>query len=152
VDVAWSSTNGRLATVSRDRTTRVWDVHSGIELAVLRGHQDTVRSVAWSPDGHQLVTGSDDQTARVWDVHGGMELAVLRGHQDTVWGVAWSPHGQRIATACGDQTIRIWDVAPVSDVMTDLDALVAKARNRVFRELNADERRTVMLPELPALA
>ena len=93
----------------RDRTARIWDIHSGSEPAVLRGHEGEVRGVAWSPDGQRLATASGDRTARIWDIHSGSELAVLRGHDDWVWCVAWSPDRRWLATGSRDWTIRIWD-------------------------------------------
>lgn len=38
------------------------------ELAVLKRHTATVRSVAVTPDGARIVTGSDDKTARLWEL------------------------------------------------------------------------------------
>ncbi|MGH8886851.1 MAG: WD40 repeat domain-containing protein, partial [Egibacteraceae bacterium] len=124
-----------------DRTARVWDAEAGVEL-VLRGHEDWVRGVAWSPDGRCVGTASGDGTARIWDAERGTELAIVGVHEDWVEDVAWSPDGRRIATASRDRTARVWNA------VTDLDALVAKARTRVSRELTDDERRSVMLPDL----
>ncbi len=107
--VAWSPGGRRIATVSHDRTARVWDAEAGAELAVLRGHDDWVEDVAWSPNGRRVATASGDRTARIWDTQTGAELAVLRGHDDVVRGVAWSPNGRRVATASHDRTARVWD-------------------------------------------
>jgi len=138
--VAWSPDGQRLATASRDQTARVWDAVHGEELLVLSGHQDRLYGVAWSPDGKYLVTASRDRTARVWDAKDGTQRAIPCVHADWVTGVAWSPDGQRLATASRDRTARVWDA------FTDLEALVAKARQRVFRQLTRDERRRLMLP------
>jgi Pyruvate/2-oxoacid:ferredoxin oxidoreductase gamma subunit len=43
------------------------------EIAVLRGHENSVLHVAFSPNGGQLVSTSSDGTARVWDVQTGSE-------------------------------------------------------------------------------
>ncbi|KAI6805693.1 Nuclear distribution protein [Hortaea werneckii] len=57
-----------LASASRDRTIRIWDVTTGYCLRTLRGHGDWVRSLSPSLDGRYLVSTSSDQTARLWDL------------------------------------------------------------------------------------
>ncbi len=140
--VTWSPDGHHLATASYDHTARVWDAEAGTEQAVLRGHEGWVRAVAWSPDGRRIATASGDRTVRMWDAQAGTELTITGVHEDWVQGVAWSPDSRHLATASYDRTARIWDVA------TDLDALVAKARTRILRELTDDERKSALLPEL----
>jgi tetratricopeptide (TPR) repeat protein len=52
-----------------DRTARIWGAATAKEIAVLRGHENTVRSAAFSPDGTRIVTASGDNTGRIWDAH-----------------------------------------------------------------------------------
>jgi eukaryotic-like serine/threonine-protein kinase len=62
------SPNGRrIATVSHDRTVKIWDSETGQEVLTLRDHTAGVVCVAFSPDGRRLVSGSVDNTARIWD-------------------------------------------------------------------------------------
>ncbi len=145
--VAWSPDGRRLATASHDRTARIWDVDNGSELTVLRGHDDSVQGVAWSPDGRRLATASHDRTVRIWDGESGAEIITVGAHTNGVEGVSWSPDGRRVASASQDGTARVWD-ATIS-----VEDLVANAHRRVSRELSAEERRSLMLPQtgyLPA--
>jgi len=92
----------------------VWDAVRGVQLAVLRGHEDWVTSVAYSPDSRQIASGSGgigttDNTVRIWDAESGAELAVLRGHKMVVWSVSYRPDGQRIVSGSSDETLRLWD-------------------------------------------
>jgi eukaryotic-like serine/threonine-protein kinase len=109
VSAAYSPDGTRIVTASHDKTARIWDSRTGIQLAVLKGHGGTVRSAAYSPDGTRIVTASGDKTARIWDAQLGVQLAVLSGHSDLVTSAAYSPDGTRIVTASHDRTARIWD-------------------------------------------
>jgi WD40 repeat protein len=128
--VAFSSDGDRLATAT-DGTARVWDLASGAELHTLP-HEGQVAGVAFSPDGDRLATAAN-RTARVWDVASAAELHILRDRED-VQGVVFSPDSTRLATASSDGTARVWAVR--SDGM-----LLIRARTRVSRRLNNDERR-----------
>ena len=64
----------RVVTASTDKTARVWNAATGIEIMTLKGHSDTVASAAFSPDGTRIVTGSTDSTARIWDAATGNEI------------------------------------------------------------------------------
>ncbi|WP_307070552.1 AAA family ATPase [Streptomyces sp. B3I8] len=139
-DAAWSPDEERVATASGDWTAAVWDAATGRRIDVLKGHEGRVRTVSWSPDGSRLATGSDDRTVRLWSATTYEELAVVGVHRDKVTSVAWSRDGARLLTASADGTARIWPADP------DFERLEARARGRVFRTLDAEERRQHLLP------
>ncbi|XP_078096606.1 coronin-7 [Mustelus asterias] len=56
-----------LASSSYDMTVRIWNLSSGKEEIILRGHTDQIFSLAWAPDGQQLATVSKDGKIRVYD-------------------------------------------------------------------------------------
>ncbi|MEP4195691.1 MAG: AAA family ATPase [Aliishimia sp.] len=107
--VAFSPDGRRIVSGSDDNTLRIWDVQSGEELQVLRGHESYVTSVAFSSDGRSILSGSQDYTLRIWDAQSGEELQVLQGHERPVTSVAFSTDGRRILSGSYDNTLRIWD-------------------------------------------
>jgi hypothetical protein len=64
------SPDGRwIISASEDKTFKVWDVDTGLEL--FSCFPDGVTNDAVSPDGRWIVTTSDDGTFKVWDAHTG---------------------------------------------------------------------------------
>ncbi|MFH8473167.1 AAA family ATPase [Streptomyces sp. NPDC018000] len=143
-DAAWSPDEERVATASGDWTAAVWDAATGRRIDVLKGHEGRVRAIAWSPDGRRIATGSDDRTVRLWSAITFEEEGVVGVHRDKVTSVTWSGDGTRLLTASTDGTARVWPADP------DYDRLEARARGRVFRTLDAEERRHHLLPPDPA--
>ncbi len=96
---------------SIDKTARLWDIKTGQQLHILRGHTDCIISVAYSPDGKTIITGSHDNTARLWDVTTGEQLHILQGHTQDIFSVAFSPDGKNVITGSLDTTARLWDIS-----------------------------------------
>ncbi|MGB7924276.1 MAG: caspase family protein [Pyrinomonadaceae bacterium] len=113
--VAFSPDGKWLASGGDDYTVRLWEISSGKELKVFRGHEDEVDSVAFSPDGKWLASGSADRTARVWDVASGGELKTLSKDSESVRSVIFSPDGKTIAHGNVDGVVSLWNVASGSN-------------------------------------
>ena len=82
---------------SDDKTAHVWDVNTGNQILVLRGHAESVGSAHFSQDGKRIVTASQDYTARLWDAATGKELDTLR-HDSWVDSAQFLPDGKTIVT------------------------------------------------------
>jgi WD40 repeat protein len=103
-----------LATASRDRTVRVYDLATGELLTVLIGHDESVKAVAWGRcDGRPvLLSGGYDFTARLWWFTGDVELIGsrrLEAHGNAISSVTWVD-GDPV-TAGWDGRVHRWSVA-----------------------------------------
>jgi WD40 repeat protein len=98
---------GRLASVSRDRSLRLWDVPSRRCTRMVAAHDASVLSVAALPDGG-LATGGADAAVKLWRGDGDA-AATLAGHQGWVWAVA-PLGGHLLASASEDGSLKLWDV------------------------------------------
>ena len=108
--VALSPDGKFIVSASGDKTIRVWNVESGIEICCLTGHTYSVNSVALSLDGKFIVSASGDKTVRVWNVESGIEIHKLEGHTRRVIAAVFSPNEKLIISGSSDKTLRIWDI------------------------------------------
>jgi len=109
--LAWSPDGSRVAAGDRKGVVRVWEAHSGAELARWQAHGDQVLWVAFSPDGQRLATsGNTLEAAAVWSLPDHRLLLSLK-HNSIVNAVSFSPDGERLATASADRTGAIWSAA-----------------------------------------
>jgi serine/threonine protein kinase/WD40 repeat protein len=66
VDALAYAGNGCLLSGSQDRTLRLWNTVSGLELCRLEGHRAAVTGVAITPDSRWAISAGIDRTVRVW--------------------------------------------------------------------------------------
>jgi RNA polymerase sigma factor (sigma-70 family) len=108
--LAFAPNGQTIASANYDSTVRLFEVSTGKQLRILRGHAYSVGGVAFSPDGKILASGSNDQTIRLWDPASGELLNHHEGHDGGIDHVLISPDGKRGVSAGSDRTVRFWDV------------------------------------------
>uniref|UniRef100_A0A8C9TQZ6 Coronin n=1 Tax=Scleropages formosus TaxID=113540 RepID=A0A8C9TQZ6_SCLFO len=92
--------SGLLATSSYDMSVRLWNLSSGQEVKVLKGHQDQIFGMAWSPDGQLLATVCKDGKVRIYDPR--------RSDEPTKEGPGpEGPRGARVVWVCGGQYLLV---------------------------------------------
>lgn len=95
-----------LITGSYDRTVRVWNLETGVELHRLKGHTRAVRALQF--DEVKLITGSMDNTLKVWDWRRGKCIRTLTGHTEGV--VCLNFDSNVLASGSVDATIKVWNL------------------------------------------
>ncbi|MCO6454682.1 MAG: protein kinase [Pirellulaceae bacterium] len=150
--IAYSPDGLWLASVSTDKTLRVWNAASGQEALVKRlGH--LASCVAWSPDSRRLAAGSWDDVIYLIEFPAGATRARLAGHEANVLDVEFLNGGRQLASLGADSTLRVWDaesgrqvrskqlanVSPTSRlaVSGDQKLLAISERNHVISLWNA---------------
>jgi WD40 repeat protein len=72
----WNGDGRQIAVANGNRFGSVWDVSSGRQISVLRGHQAEVVEAFFMPTGNVVATWSWDETARLWNSATGELLLV----------------------------------------------------------------------------
>ncbi len=97
---------------------KVWDVASGREIQIFKGHRATVTSVAISPDGKRVASACHDAEhastveTTVWSIATGQVLTswtVPAG--SVIRRLVFSPDGLSLISGHQDGTLRVWDAA-----------------------------------------
>lgn len=104
LSVNWNC-KGQVASGSRDKTIRTWDV-TAVGTQAIQGHLGRINVVAWHDK--RLCTGGSDNTVRVWDTTTG-ELLKTLNHTGEVVAVTWTSDGRVIS---GDSAglLAVWDI------------------------------------------
>jgi serine/threonine protein kinase/WD40 repeat protein/tetratricopeptide (TPR) repeat protein len=114
-DVAFSPDGKILASGSKDRWVKLWDVATGRLQRKLPRFESSIQSIAFSPDGRLLATGQFGpaaQPVQIWDLETETPHAFVPSDDElgqSAYGVAFSPDGKYFA-ACGNG-LTIWRIS-----------------------------------------
>jgi hypothetical protein len=95
--LAFSADSKLLASGSRDKTARLWDVAEGKHLGLLQGHQSPVTCVAFAADGKTVASGTSQAMIYLWDVAEHELLGTMAGQPGQARAIAFAPNGKTLA-------------------------------------------------------
>jgi WD40 repeat protein/serine/threonine protein kinase len=88
-----------------DQAIQLWDMRTGREVRVLKGHTDRVSSLCFDPKGRRLLSASWDKTARIWDIATGQVLHVLDDSDTSLASADFNADGRRVLTVSTPQSM-----------------------------------------------
>ena len=123
----------RMATVSDDKTVRVWSLPDGrleqtIRLPIGQGELGKMGAIALSPDGRWLAAGgwaaefekTGVNVLSLVDLRTGA-IRTFGSFKNTIDEVSFSPNGRRIAVGLGHTGLRVLDSVSGAEVLADRD-------------------------------
>jgi len=102
----FSPDGDHLATLSAERSVRLWDLERKREELTLRGHLSLAETASFSPDGRLIATASREGVVKVWSARPGRSLFQVGIWP---WAVSCSPDGRWITAALYNGDLNLWD-------------------------------------------
>ncbi len=137
IAVAMSPDSNFLATGSRDKSAKLWDLNNGREIRSFLGHEYSVTTIDFSKDGNTLMTGSADGTVRFWEVASGKQITSINPSNEIVADVNFSPGMKYFAVSCLRGPAKIYETSSKKKVV-ELDVDPESNRKGVATAFSAD--------------
>ena len=99
-----------------DNAVKFWNIETGQNIRVFKGHACEVESVAFSPNGRYALSGSMDKTIKLWNLDSGLLIRTFKGHSMRVKSVGFSHDGRNILSGSWDATMRLWDIESGNEI------------------------------------
>jgi WD40 repeat protein len=113
--------NGRIISGSRDKTLRIWDLHSGEELMLLEGHTNMVMNIIVLPDTKRFISVDNDRNLKIWEISDGQLVYEFKAGS-LVWNKAFAitPDGNwLVCKENGDDTVlQVLDLSTCKRLLT----------------------------------
>lgn len=109
ISTAFSSDGKKIASASYDKTIKIWEVNSSINLKTLKGHTAEIQSIKFHPKNEVLVSGGWDGTIKIWDISTGKELKSIETGSE-ICSISFLPSGSKFYTGHKDGRIKAWSM------------------------------------------
>ncbi|TTK32047.1 WD repeat-containing protein 88 [Bagarius yarrelli] len=153
-----------LASVSADRSIKLWDVCSHkTTLTINSAHTNVISSCCFTQNGRYLCTASWDRTLQLWDVQTGSFRTsraeqLSYGHDGSVSSCAVSADASVLVSGAYDRTVALWDVKGLYrmlvlkghldwvtdvDISTDKKWVVSSSKDCTVRLWNIEQHESI---------
>jgi len=110
--VLFSPDNKFIYTGSQDKSIRIWDFVTGVQIISITGHSNWVSNLVFFQNGDRVLSSSWDKSLKVWDRtlwHENSSSTNKNNHKERVRTCNISKDAKFIVSGAEDAKVKIWD-------------------------------------------
>lgn len=108
--VQYSPTGKYIYSASDDKSIKMWDVQTGIDVNTFNAHEAPVNSIQLSDNGKLLVSADQVGTVILWDAISGEIKTKISAHTGSANTAKLSKDASMIITGGEDEILKIWNI------------------------------------------
>jgi WD40 repeat protein len=101
--------NNSIASGSKDKTIKIWNINTGQLLATLLGHNDKIRCLTVLPNGN-LASGSADKNIRIWNVFNKELVQMLTGNAKSIRSLTVLNENILVSSSEENDILKLWNL------------------------------------------
>lgn len=95
---------------ANDKTVKMWDIQTGKNKFVFKGHRESVTALAISDDGKELVSADACGEIKIWNLEDGNEICSMRSRRDAIREIVFVKDRKWIITSSDDGRVLMWNM------------------------------------------
>lgn len=125
--VQYSPAGKYVYSASDDKSIKMWDIQTGIDVNTFNAHEAPVNSIQLSDDGKLLVSADRNGTVILWDAISGEIRSKIQAHSGSANTAKLSKDASKIITGGDDELLKIWSAS--GDSITTITGFTAPIMN-----------------------
>ena len=109
--VQYSPTGKYVYSASNDKSIKMWDVQTGIDVNTFNAHEAPVNSIHLSDDGKLLVSADQAGSVILWDAITGEVKTKINAHNGSANTAKLSRDASQIISGGDDEVLKIWNAS-----------------------------------------
>lgn len=119
--VSISDNSHFLASVSKSKMIKLWNLTTGGEIALLSQHKSLVTSLSFTPDNRFLISGSEDKNLIIWDLQNYTSKILgtwTNRHNQAILSLNISCDSKILVSGSADKSVKVWEIYSTADPYT----------------------------------